>query len=85
MLISTRRKKYYQNKKNIKKLKVLIYLFFLVGEGGGERGYENSQEKVVSLCIMLPIMIAYRGDFDETKYMSFLIKVNELLEKYEKN
>ena len=30
-------------------------------------------------------MIAYRGDFDETKYMSFLIKVNELLEKYEKN
>ena len=84
MLISTRRKKYYQNKKNIKKFKVLIYLFFF-GGGGGERGYENSQEKVVSLCIMLPIMIAYRGDFDETKYMSFLIKVNELLEKYEKN
>ena len=82
MLISTRRKKYYQNKKNIKKFKVLI---FLGGEGGGWRGYENSQEKVVSLCIMLPIMIAYRGDFDETKYMSFLIKVNELLEKYEKN
>ena len=56
-----------------------------MGGEGGERGYENSQEKVVSLCIMLPIMIAYRGDFDETKYMSFLIKVNELLEKYEKN
>ena len=81
MLISTRRKKYYQNKKNIKKFKVLIFFFFLVGG----RGYENSQEKVVSLCIMLPIMIAYRGDFDETKYMSFLIKVNKLLEKYEKN
>ena len=26
-------------------------------------------------------MNAYRKDFDETKYMSFLIK-NELLEKY---
>ena len=27
-------------------------------------------------------MSAYRRDFDETKYMSFLIKVDELLEKY---
>ena len=27
-------------------------------------------------------MSAYRRDFDETKYMSFLIKYNELLEKY---
>ena len=27
-------------------------------------------------------MSAYRRDIDETKYMSFLIKDNELLEKY---
>ena len=27
-------------------------------------------------------MSAYRRDFDETKYMSFLIKDGELLEKY---
>ena len=27
-------------------------------------------------------MSAYRKDFDETKYMSFLIKHDELLEKY---
>ena len=27
-------------------------------------------------------MTAYRNDFDETKYISFLIKDNELLEKY---
>ena len=27
-------------------------------------------------------MSAYRKDFDETKYMSFLIKLDELLEKY---
>ena len=27
-------------------------------------------------------MTAYRKDFDETKYMSFLIKDDELLEKY---
>ena len=31
---------------------------------------------------MLPNMNAYRGDFDETKYMSFLIKRDELQEKY---
>ena len=27
-------------------------------------------------------MSAYKGDFDETKYMSFLIKDDGLLEKY---
>ena len=27
-------------------------------------------------------MTAYRKDFDENKYMSFLIKDNKLLEKY---
>ena len=32
--------------------------------------------------IMLLKRSAYRRDFDETKYMSFLIKDNELLEKY---
>ena len=39
-------------------------------------------EKIRPLCIFLPKMSAYRKDFDETKYMSFLIKDDELLEKY---
>ena len=30
-------------------------------------------------------MTAYRKEFDETKYISFLIKDNELLEKYNEN
>ena len=34
------------------------------------------------LSIFLPKMCAYRKDFDETKYMSFLTKDDELLEKY---
>ena len=34
------------------------------------------------LCIMPPKMNVYRRAFEETKYMSFLIKDNELLEKY---
>ena len=34
------------------------------------------------MCIFLPKTSSYRGDFDETKYMSFLMKNEELLEKY---
>ena len=33
---------------------------------------------------MLPKMSAYRRDFDETKYMSFLIKDDQLLERCNK-
>ena len=33
------------------------------------------------LCILLPKMSAYRRNFDETKYMSFLIKDDELFRK----
>ena len=39
-------------------------------------------KKIRPLCILLLKMCAYRKDFDETKYMSFLIKDDELLEKY---
>ena len=31
---------------------------------------------------IFPKMSAYRRNFDETKYMSFLIKDDKLLEKY---
>ena len=34
------------------------------------------------LYVFLPKMSGCRRDFDETKYMSFLIKDDELLEKY---
>ena len=39
-------------------------------------------KKIRSSCTFLPKMIVYRKDFDETKYMSFLIKDDELLEAY---
>ena len=39
-------------------------------------------KRIRPLCIFLPKMSAYRKDFDETKYMSFFIKNDELLEKY---
>ena len=44
-------------------------------------GYENDK-KLRPLCILLLQMSGYRRDFNETKYMSFLRKDNELLEKY---
>ena len=44
-------------------------------------GYKDGKY-VRPLWVMLPKMSTYRRDFDETKYMSFLIKNHELLEKY---
>ena len=43
-------------------------------------GYKD--DKIKPLSIFLPKMSAYRRDFNETKYMYFLIKDDELLEKY---
>ena len=43
-------------------------------------GYKDAK-KIKPLCIFLPKVSAYRKYFDETKYMSFLIKDDELLEK----
>ena len=37
------------------------------------------------LCTFLSKMTAYRKDFDETKYIFFLIRDNELLEKHNEN
>ena len=38
-------------------------------------------KKIRPLCIFPPKMSAYRRDFDETKYISFLRKDDESLEK----
>ena len=39
-------------------------------------------KKLALLCIYFSKLSAYRTNFDETKYMSFLMKDDELLEKY---
>ena len=41
-------------------------------------GYKDT---LITLHIMLPKISRYRKSFDETKYMSFLIKDDKLLEK----
>ena len=45
-------------------------------------GYKEAKT-IRPLCIFLPTMNAYRKGFDETKYISFFIKNDELLEKYD--
>ena len=44
-------------------------------------GYRDAK-KIRHLCIFLQKMSAYKRDFDKTKCMSFLIKDEKLLEKY---
>ena len=44
-------------------------------------GYKDAK-KIRPLSIFLPKMSTYGKDFDETKYISILIKDDELLEKY---
>ena len=43
-------------------------------------GYKDAK-KIKILCIFLPKITAYRIGFDDSKYTSFLIKDDELLEK----
>ena len=54
----------------------------------GKKGFkcfiDYKYKKNRPLCIFLPKISAYRRDFDETKYISFLIKDDRLLEKYNK-
>ena len=44
-------------------------------------GYKNDDKNIIILCIMLPKMSGYRWNFDEAKYISFLIKDKKLLGK----
>ena len=44
-------------------------------------GYKDAKNDT-PLCIFLPKMSAYRRDFDKTKCMSFFIKDETFLEKY---
>ena len=45
-------------------------------------GYKEAKT-IRPLCIFLRTMKAYRKGFDETKYISFFIKNDELVEKYD--
>ena len=76
-------KELFQKKKYIDINKIVVSNKVLLGKKGFKYfiGYKHAS-KMKPLFIFLPKMSAYRKDFDITKYTSFLIKDDELLEKY---
>ena len=83
--------KFYQHKSTIFKYNVesnttVVSSKFPFGKDGFIYfiGYKNDYEKVMSFCIMFPKITGYGKKFDEIKYIHFLIKDDELLEKYSK-
>ena len=79
--------KYFTNKKdlfqqNININKIVVSNKASFGKKGFKYfiGYKDAKNR--PLYIFLPKLSAYRIDFDETKYMSFVIKDDELLEKH---
>ena len=86
--IEIKKQKFHENKrpfsiKNIEINKIVVSNKVSLGKKSFKHfiGYKDAKN-VRPLCIFLPKMIAYRREFDKTKYNSFLINDNELLEKY---
>ena len=79
--LSQKQKTYF--KKTIDIDKIVVFNNVSLGKKGFKylTGYKDAKQ-ITSLCMFLPKVGTYRGDFDETNYMSFLIKDDELLEKY---
>ena len=86
--IEIQKQRFHQHKgpisiKNIDFNKIVVFNKVSFGKIGFEYfiGYKNTKT-IRHSCIFLPKIIAYRKDFDDTKFMSFLIKAGELLEMY---
>ena len=85
--IEIKKQKFHQHKrptsiKDIDINKIVVYNKVTFGEKGFKYfiGYINA--KIRLLCIFFLKTSAYRRYLNETKYMSFLIKGDELLVKY---
>ena len=82
------KRKFHQNKrpisiKNININKIVVFNMVAFDQKGFKYfiSYKDPK-KFRALCIFLPKMRGYTRDFDQTKYISFLIKHDEVLEKY---
>ena len=81
------KQKFHQHKipisiKNIDINKTVVSNKFAFGKKGFKYFIGHKDVEIRPLCIFLPKMNVYRKDFDETKYMPFLTKDDELLEKH---
>ena len=68
--------------KNVDNDKILVSNNVPFGKKGFKYfiGYKNAK-KIKHLCVFVLKVTAYRRDFDETKYVCFLIKGDKLLGK----
>ena len=85
--IEIQKQKFHQDKgpisiKNIDINKIVVSNMVSFGKKRVKYSTGYKDDKKWPSCIFLPKMSAYRKNFDETKYVSFLIKDDELLEKY---
>ena len=71
----------YFNKKNIDINKIVVSNKISFDKSGFRYFISYKEVKIRPLCIFLPKRSAYRRDFNETKYMFFFVKDDELLEK----
>ena len=86
--IEIEKEKFHQNKrpisiKNIDINEIVVSNKVSFGKKGFKYFIGNKDAiKIRPFYIILPKVSAYRRDFDENKYMSFLRKYDELLEKF---
>ena len=79
--------RFYQHKSPISINNIDINIVVSNKVSFGKKGFKHfiryrDGKTIRPLCISLPKMSAYKKDFDESKWMSFLIKDYELLDKY---
>ena len=81
MILKSKKQKFHQHKipifiKNVDINKIVLSkVFFCKNDFKYFIDYKDAE--IRPLCIFLPKMSTYRRDFDETKYVSFLIKNDE--------
>ena len=86
--IEIEKQKFHQNKRPISIKNIDLNRIVVSNKASfGKKGFKyfinyKDTKKIRHLCIFLPKMSAFRRDFDEIKYLNFLIKDDELLEKY---
>ena len=79
--------RFYQHKSPISINNIDINIAVSNKVSFGKKGFKHvirfrDGKTIRPLCISLPKMSEYRRDFDESKWMFFLIKDYELLDKY---
>ena len=87
-ILKSKKKNFHKHKRPISIKKYWYYWISSIYKVSfGKKGFKflvghKDSKKFKPLCISLPKLSAYRKDFDRTKYVSFLIKDDKLLEKY---